>query len=106
MRVGAVTPIYPGQTRALPVTVTNPNSFDILVDQYTAVVKVPAGTPAGCGPSALVVPGGPVKLAPRVPVARQGTAAFTVPLQLRSSTVDACQRVAFAISVTATAVKK
>lgn len=104
--VGSINPIFPGQSRALPVTVSNPNSFDILIVEYTATVKVPGGTPAACSPSSLVVPSGRVMLAPRLPVAPRGNASMTVPVRLPASAPDACQRVAFSISVTATAVKK
>ena len=43
--VGKVGLIYPGQTRQLPVTWSNPNSFDLNVESYNVTAAVPSSEP-------------------------------------------------------------
>lgn len=102
--VGAVNPIYPTQTRTLPVTFSNPNSFAIVVDSWKPTVSVPAGS--ACPASALSVPTDTRTAAGPPSVPAKGSASVTLPVTLLNTAPNACQRVTFAVTVTATAVKK
>lgn len=104
--VGAIGPIYPGQTQQLPVTWSNPNSFDIQVVRYSLGVAVPSGSATACPASSLQVASGQVTLNPTVTVPRNGSSSSTVPVTLPVSAPDGCQQVPFSITVNATAVKK
>ena len=104
--VGQTQTLYPGLTRSLPVTFTNPNSFDILVTSYRVSVAAPASKATTCPASNLQVPSGTVNLNPRLAAPKQGSVATTVPIKLSADAPDACQQVTFSITVNASAVKK
>jgi hypothetical protein len=104
--VGHAQTLYPSLTQALPVTYSNPNSFDILVKTYRVTVSVPAAQATACPASSLQVPSGTITLSPTLAVARNSAVSITVPIKLAASAPTGCQRVAFTISVDATAVKK
>ncbi|SDT02299.1 hypothetical protein SAMN04488570_3318 [Nocardioides scoriae] len=103
--VGSTTGLVPGLTRSLPVTWSNPHPFDILVDGYTVRAVVPAAYARTCPATSPVAPGAS-PLAPRVAVPGRGTASSYVPVTLSRTAPDACQRVPFSVTVTATAVKR
>lgn len=102
--VGQTQPLYPGVTRYLPVTFSNPNSFAIYVTSYR--VSVPASTATACVPASLQAPSGTVTLSPRLTAPKNGSVATTVPIRLSSDAPEACQQVSFTITVNASAVKK
>lgn len=104
--VGQTQTLYPGLTRALPVTYSNPNSFDILIKTYRVSVSVPSARAIACPASSLQVPSGTVTPNPKPTVARNGSTATTVPIGLLANAPEGCQQVAFTITVDATAVKK
>ena len=104
--VGQAQTLYPGLSRTLPVTYTNPNSFDIYVNTYRVSVSVPAAKATLCPASNLLVPSGTVTLSPNLKVGRNASVSTTVPIKLAPSAPDGCQQVAFSITVNASAVKK
>jgi hypothetical protein len=104
--VGQAQTLYPGLNRTLPVTYTNPNSFDIYVNTYRVSVSVPAAKATLCPASNLLVPSGTVTLSPNLKVGRNASVSTTVPVKLAASAPDGCQQVAFSITVNASAVKK
>jgi hypothetical protein len=104
--VGQAQTLYPGLARTLPVSYSNPNAFDILVTSYRASVSVPASQSAACPASSLEVPSGTVMLSPSLTAPRKGSVATTIPVRLSASAPDGCQSVSFAITVSASAVKK
>jgi hypothetical protein len=104
--VGQVQTLYPGLLRTLPVTYSNPNSFDILVTTYRVSVSVPSSQASACPASSLQVPSGTVTLAPQTTVPKNGAVSTTVPIKLAPTAPDGCQSVTFTITVNATAVKK
>ena len=103
--VGSTTGLVPGLTRTVPVTWSNPNQFEILVDSYAVVASVPAAYVRTCPATSLVAPGAS-PLTPRVVVPGRGTASSYVPVTLSRTAPDACQRVPFGVTLTATAVKR
>jgi hypothetical protein len=104
--VGKVGAIYPGQTKQLPVTWSNPNSFDIDVATYTAGVSVPSTVASRCATSNLTVPAGTRTPSPAISVVRNGSTSTSIPVTMPKAAVDGCQGVAFTVTVNATAVKK
>jgi hypothetical protein len=104
--VGQAQTLYPGLARTLPVSYSNPNAFDILVTSYRVSVSVPASQSAACPASSLEVPSGTVMLSPSLTAPRKGSVATTIPVRLSASAPDGCQSVSFAITVSASAVKK
>lgn len=103
--VGSVSGLVPTRTVSLPVTWSNPNSFDILVDGYT--VTVPRTTPSACPTGSVQTPG-KVALAgsKRVVVPAKKTATTSVAVTMANSAPDTCRGAQYAITVTASAVKK
>jgi hypothetical protein len=106
VKVGQTPLLYPTVTRNLPVTYSNPNSFDIEVTTYRVSVSVPASKATICPASSLLVPTGTVTLAPRITLPKKGSAAATVPIGLGANAPEGCQDVTFSVTVDATAVKK
>lgn len=104
--VGTVDGLYPGKNVDLPVTYTNPHSFDVNVSSYTVEAAVPEGVAAACPASNLAVPAGTITLSPRLNVAPHSSTQSDVPIGLRASAPDGCQNVTFSVTVTAWAVKK
>lgn len=102
--VGSTPLLYPGLQRSLPVTFSNPNSFDILVTTYTVSVAVPSSKSAACPASSLQVPTGSVTA--NLAAAKKGSVATTVPIKLPANASGGCQNVPFSITVNASAVKK
>jgi hypothetical protein len=102
--VGRAQTLYPGLVRTLPVTYSNPNSFDILVTTYRVSVTSPQ--PSTCPASSLQVPSGTVTLNPQLTAPKSGSVGTTIPIKLSANAPDGCQSVSFAITVTASAVKK
>ena len=101
--VGAVSGLWPGRAMALPVTYTNPNSFDIQVTTYSVDVSSPKPS---CPASKLQVPAGQVTLVAPVGLPPHHSASSNVPVKLAPTASDSCQGVEFDISVTASAVKR
>lgn len=101
VRLGSFSPLYPGASTPIRLTVTNPQSFEIEVDN----VAVSATGSGACSSSYLITGSYPQTAHVIVP-AKQGTAAITVPFGMRSSAPNACQGKPFVVTVTATAVKK
>jgi hypothetical protein len=101
--VGQAPALYPGVPRSLPVTFSNPNNFAISVSSYRVSVTSSSAT---CPASNLEVAAGTVSLTPGLSIAKNGSTPTTVPIRLAASAPDACQRVTFAITVHASAVKK
>jgi len=104
--VGQSQTLYPGLVRTLPVTYSNPNSFDILVTTYRVSVTVPSSQSSACPASSLQVPSGTVSLNPPLTAPRNGSVATTIPIKLSANAPDGCQSVTFTITVNASAVKK
>ena len=104
--VGQAQTLYPGLTRALPVTYSNPNNFEILIATYRVSVSVPASKAAVCPASSLEVPSGTVTLNPRLTAPKKGSVPTTIPIRLSAAAPDGCQQVTFTITVHASAVKK
>ena len=104
--VGKVGLIYPGQTRQLPVTWSNPNSFDLNVETYTVTAAVPSSVAARCAASNLTVPAGNRTPSPAIAIARNASTTTTIPVSMPKSAPNGCQAVTFTVTVNATAVKK
>jgi hypothetical protein len=104
--VGHAPLLYPTLTRNLPVTYSNPNSFDIEVTTYRVSVSVPTSKAGACPASSLLVPTGTVTLSPRIALPKKGSAATTIPIRLGADAPEGCQDVTFSVTVDATAVKK
>lgn len=106
VKVGQTPLLYPTLTRNLPVTYSNPNSFDIEVTTYRVSVSVPTSKAGACPASSLLVPTGTVTLSPRIALPKKGSAATTIPIRLGADAPEGCQDVTFSVTVDATAVKK
>jgi hypothetical protein len=106
VKVGQTPLLYPTVTRNLPVTYSNPNSFDIEVTTYRVSVTVPASKTAICPASSLLVPAGTVTLSPRITLAKKGSSTTTIPISLGANAPEGCQDVTFSVTVDASAVKK
>jgi hypothetical protein len=104
--IGQTPLLYPTVTRNLPVSYTNPNSFDIEVSTYRVSVSVPSSNVAACPPSSLMVPAGTVTLNPRITVPKKGSVSRIIPIRLGADAPEGCQGVTFSITLNATAVKK
>lgn len=101
--VGQTQTLYPGLARTLPVTYSNPYSFDILVSSYRVTVSV--DRPASCAVTNLIVTG-TVNLNPKLLVARSSSASTTIPVTLAAGAPNGCQQAKFSLTVDATGVKK
>jgi hypothetical protein len=104
--VGTAPMLYPGVTRALPVTFSNPNGFDIFVASYLVSVSEPTAQSIACPASSLLVPSGTVTLSPNLKAPKNGSVSTTVPIKLAANAPEGCQQVTFTITVNASAVKK
>jgi hypothetical protein len=102
--VGHAQTLYPGLTRALPVTYSNPNNFDIFISTYR--VSVSSANAAGCAASNLLVPNGTITLSPTLKAAKNASVTTSVPIMLSANAPDGCQQATFSITVNASAVKK
>ncbi len=96
--VGAVSGLYPGRTLRVPVTYSNPNAFDIVVNH----VLVNTTGAAGCYPSQFRT-GAPAARLNILP--HQAVTSF-VKLGMRRTAPDACKGVEVGVHVVALAVKK
>ena len=103
VRVGQTPLLYPGVSRSLPVTFSNPNNFAIAVNSYRVTV---ASTATACTASNLEVVAGTVSLTPGLTIAKNASILATIPIKLGASAPDACQNATFTITVNASAVKK
>jgi len=104
--VGQTPLLYPSLVRQVPVTYSNPNSFDIEVATYRVSVSVPSSKATVCPASSLQVPSGTVTLNPRPTAPKKATVSTTIPVKLPATAPEGCQGVTFTITVNATAVKK
>jgi hypothetical protein len=102
--VGHAQTLYPGLTRALPVTYSNPNNFDIFISTYR--VSVSSANAAACPASNLLVPNGTITLNPNLKAAKNASVTTSVPIKLSATAPDGCQQATFTITVNASAVKK
>lgn len=85
---GSVHGLYPGGSVTLPLTVTNPNPFGLLVDGLR--ITVDSATSSCASRHVLVTPGDEQFVVPaRAQVRRQ------VPVLMGAAAPDACQRVSF-----------
>lgn len=113
LAVGAMTGIYPTGSKPIPLTFTNPHSFDIVVE--TVSVAALDASPS-CSESHLQRPSGVVRLASPIIVPKNGSASGPTPnstdgqtlrVTLLNSVPDACQApTTWPLTVTATAVKR
>ena len=112
VRVGSITGIFPTGSKPIPLFYSNPHNFDIVVK--TVSVTAADASPS-CSASHLARPAGTVTLqspvivpanATNVPAPSTGPDATTLRVSLLNSAPNACQRVNFPITVTATAVKR
>lgn len=104
--VGQVPTLYPSLVRQVPVTYSNPNSFDISVTTYRVSVSVPSSRSSACPASSLQVPAGTSTLTPALTAPRNGSVSTTFPVRLPADAPEGCQDVTFSITVNASAVKK
>jgi hypothetical protein len=95
---GDVAGLYPGSSKALVVTLTNQNNFDIRVTSLSATVADPAG-PCTAG----VVRVDP--LAGTVVVPKNGTATTTLTARMSDDPSNDCKSTSFGLTYTGTAVK-
>lgn len=103
--VGTASGLVPTRTASLPVTWSNPNSFDILVDGYT--VSATASNRVGCAMGSIQTPGKVVLSGgSRINVAGRRSTTTTLTVAMPNSAPDACRGATYSINVTATAVKK
>ncbi|WP_460818445.1 hypothetical protein [Nocardioides korecus] len=103
--VGSVTGLVPTRSVSVPVTFSNPNSFDIVVDGYS--VTVPRTNATGC-PTTSVQAAGQVTLPStnRVVVVAKKSASLSTVVTMLNSSPNACKGAQYTINVTASAVKK
>lgn len=104
--VGQTPLLYPSLVRQLPVTYSNPNSFDISITTYHVSVSVPSSQATACPASSLQVPSGTITLSPALTAPKKGSVATTIPIKLPADAPEGCQGVTFSITVNASAVKK
>ena len=95
---GSVSGLFPGDTRALVVTLTNTNNFPLLASGLTATVADPAGP---CTAAAIQVTGP----SGSVTIPKNGTAPATYTVRMSNSAPDACKSTTFALTYKGTAVK-
>ena len=95
---GHVTGLRPGGTKALNLTVRNPNSVAIRVTSLTVGAAQAA---PGCSASRLELPA----WAGSLPIPKRGTASLTVHVQLKPGAPDACQGATWPLTYGGTAVK-
>ena len=112
LTVGAMTGIYPTGSKPIPLTFTNPHSFDIVVKTVSVAVR---NASTDCSATHLQRPSGTVTLASPVVVPKNGSAAGPAPtsadgqtlrVTLLNSAPNACQRATWPVTVTATAVQR
>jgi hypothetical protein len=104
--VGALAGLYPGASKTIAVTYSNPNNFPIYVTTATTTAKLttPAGPAPSCSADYLVTgtydvtDGG-------LAVPKNGRTSTTLPVGLRSTAPDACKGASWQVIVTAKAVK-
>jgi hypothetical protein len=101
-----VTGLYPGATRNLVLTLTNPYSFDIKVTDLSASL---AGTSSpACAATAANLTVRPYQAPPSLPVtltANQVKAVGAIPLVMPRTVANGCQGATFTLSLTGTATK-
>jgi hypothetical protein len=105
--------LYPGLVVPLPLHLTNPNSFGILVTEVSVTVTSPkVGCPSGAVEAGVADSNGDFKAQNRIPVSvNLAKNAVNVPLsdkvKLRMTTAspDSCQGVAFNLAYSGSAVK-
>ena len=103
--VGNVGKLFPGASRPLPVTYTNPNMFPIKVTTATvkaSLVSARSGSPA-CSEAYAVT--GTYAGSAGVTVPKGASTPTTLPFGLKESAPDACRMATWKITVTAWAVK-
>lgn len=88
---GSVPSLYPGATKQLVLTVSNPNNFAIKVTSLK-VTTAGASTP-GCTASSVVTD----SLATPLVVDKDGTATTNVAIRMASDTPNACQGATFTL---------
>lgn len=98
-------PLYPGVSADLELTITNPNSFDVRIIQIKpgpgATVVDAAHAAAGCQQSGLSMANPTYSVSLRVP--RNSTRKIAVPngLKMTNASDSACQGATFTVPVTA-----
>jgi len=103
--VGALAGLYPGASKSIVVTYSNPNSFPIYVTTATTTARLtsPAGPEPSCSADYLVT--GTYDVAGGLAVPKNGHTSTTLPVSLRSTAPDDCKGASWEVTVTAQAVK-
>jgi hypothetical protein len=104
LALGSTGSLYPGITRSLSVTFTNPQAFDIKVTTLRVTAER-ASQNSSCAASNLTLPSGTTNLSPAILVPRKASSGTALTVGLKSSAGEECQNAGFVITVTATAVK-
>jgi hypothetical protein len=104
--VGQTPTLYPSVARTLPVTFTNPNSFDISITTFHVSVSVPPSQSTACPASSLQVPTGTITPSPALTAPRNASIGTSVSVKLPANAPEGCQGVTFTVTVSASAVKK
>jgi len=91
--------LYPGATRRLKLTVTNPYGFAIKVTDLWGRLETTSKNKCVPSSSNLMVQGVDGVTLPLTVGPRSGRAAGAVPLYMPNTVVDACQRASFTISL-------
>jgi hypothetical protein len=97
---GGITGLFPGASRGIALTISNPYAFAIKVTEVSALVKQ-SSNPA-CPLDSLAFDA--LQNAPVVVPAR-GTAAATLPVRMRTSADNVCAGLTFTLSYSASAVQ-
>ena len=92
--------LFPGGAERLVLTVTNPNSFEIVVRSITVDARAAND---GCGARNLVTSD---FTGPPLYVPRDGTRQVRVPISMRPNSADACQGARFPLVFGGTATKR
>jgi hypothetical protein len=101
-----VTGLYPGATRSLVLTLSNPYSFDIKVTDLSATLT--GTSSAGCPASSANLVVGRYQGPPALPLTIAGSTikpAGAIPLSMPRTVFNACQGVTFTLRLTGTATK-
>lgn len=97
---GIMRGLFPGATEKLVLTISNPNSFRIVVRSITVDAR---DASASCGDHNLVTKD---YIGPPVSIPRNGRARVSIPISMRPDANDSCQGATFPLVFGGTATKK
>jgi hypothetical protein len=101
--------VYPGLVVPLPLTLTNPQSFGITVNQLAVTVQSPSSTCTARQLEVGILNAGQFQAENPIPVSislgKNGTAFYTLQLRMVRTAADACQGATFTLSYGGSAVK-